>query len=98
MESEIVSPIIIEKEAISNLHFPNTEVLFDNDEQKIRTLSLQRAIKLGNNQKRKVKIVFEDDYEIKKVETTIWAVTEKNILLKRGVSIPINRIHQVSAY
>lgn len=98
MQSELVTPIIIEKETISKLHFPNTEVLSETDEKKIRTMSLQRAIKLGNNQKRKVKIVFEDDQEVKKVETTIWAVTEKNILLKRGVSIPINRIHQVSAY
>ena len=68
------------------------------EEIKVRSLAMQRAIRLGNNQKRKVKIIFEDDQAIKKVETTIWAVTEKNILLKRGVAVPINRIHQVSAY
>lgn len=98
MEPGVASPVIVEKESIPEFHFPKTEVLSDVDEKKIRQLAMQRAIKLGNNQKRKVKIIFEDDQGIKKVETTIWAVTEKNILLKRGVAIPINRIHQVSAY
>ena len=98
MEQEVITPVLIEKEEISSLHFPKEEVLKDADEMKIRSLSLQRAIKLGNNQKRKVKIFFEDDNGMKKVETTIWAITEKNILLKRGVTVPICRIHQVSAY
>ena len=98
MEQGVVKPTVVEKEAIASFNFPSKEVLVETDDVKIRNMSLQRAIKLGNNQKRKVKIVFEDDQGLKKVETTVWAVTEKNILLKRGVSIPINRIHQVSAY
>ena len=98
MEPGIASPIIVEKELISEFHFPREEVLLNADEIKSRSLAMQRAIRLGNNQKRKVKIIFEDDQAIKKVETTIWAVTEKNILLKRGVAVPINRFHQVSAY
>ncbi|MBL4652467.1 MAG: hypothetical protein JKY53_06315 [Flavobacteriales bacterium] len=98
MEPGVVSPIVVEKESISEFHFPKTEVLSNADEKKIRSLAMQRAVKLGNNQKRKVKIIFEDDQSIKKVETTVWAITEKNVLLKRGVAIPINRIHQVSAY
>ena len=98
MEPGIASPIIVEKELIAEFYFPREEVLLNTDEIKVRSLAMQRAIRLGNNQKRKVKIIFEDDQAIKKVETTIWAVTEKNILLKRGVAVPINRIHQVSAY
>ena len=98
MEQGVMSPVIVEKESIPEFHFPKTEVLSSENEIKIRSLAMGRAIKLGNNQKRKVKITFEDDQGLKKVETTIWAITEKNILLKRGVSIPISRIHQVSAY
>ncbi|MBL4624806.1 MAG: hypothetical protein JKY42_06665 [Flavobacteriales bacterium] len=98
MEQGVMSPVIVEKESIPEFHFPKTEVLSSENEIKIRSLAMGRAIKLGNNQKRKVKITFEDDQGLKKVETTIWAITGKNILLKRGVSIPISRIHQVSAY
>ena len=89
---------VIEKEDVASLHFPAVDVLSDNEDKKIRAASMQRAILLGNNQKRKVKIIFEDDTSVKKVETTIWAVTEKSILLKGGVFIPIRRIHSISAY
>lgn len=98
MEQGVITPVLIEKEEISSLHFPKEEVLKNIDDIKVRSLSLQQAIKLGNNQKRKVKITFEDDNGVKKVETTIWAITDKNILLKRGVLVPICRIHQVSPY
>jgi hypothetical protein len=94
----IQQPEVIQKETVSTLHFPSNDVIASNDDKKIRSSQLQRAILLGNNQKRKVKIVFEDDKNIKKVETTIWAVTEKSILLKGGVFIPIRRIHTISAY
>ena len=89
---------LIEKENVANLKFPNEDVLASNDEKKLRAASMQRAILLGNNQKRKVKITFADDSGIKRVETTIWAVTEKSILLKGGVFIPIRRVHSISAY
>lgn len=97
-ELSLPTPELIEKENISALHFPSHDVLVDDTAKKLRASSLQRAILLGNNQKRKVKITFEDDINIKKVETTIWAVTEKNILLKGGVFIPISRIHNISPY
>ena len=52
-------------------------------------------MKLGNSKKFKVHIIFEDKEGLKKVETTIWGVTEKNIILKRGTLIPIHRIHEI---
>ena len=60
MEPGIASPIIVEKELISGFHFPREEVLLNADEIKSRSLAMQRAIRLGNNQKRKVKIIFEN--------------------------------------
>lgn len=98
MSQTTTQPELIEKENIAGLRFPSGDVLSSNDDKKERAADLQRAIVLGNTQKRKVKIVFEDDKNIKRVETTIWAVTEKSILLKGGVFIPIRRIHSISAY
>ena len=43
----------------------------------------------------KIKIVFKDESGLKSVFTTIWATGEKNIVLKRGVIIPIRRIVDV---
>ncbi|MBL7883605.1 MAG: hypothetical protein JNL69_06025, partial [Bacteroidia bacterium] len=41
-------PVKVEKESISGLHFPDAEVLKSNDDIKIRSAALERAMKLGN--------------------------------------------------
>ena len=54
------TPISIEKENISGLKFPDTDVLTSVEEIKIRFTNLERALKLGNLEHNKIKIVFED--------------------------------------
>lgn len=85
----------IEKEEISTLRFPSADVLFDPEEVKERSRKIHRATSLGNLEKYKVSIVFEDSSGLKKVSTTIWAQTEKKIILKGGTSVPVNRIWDV---
>ena len=51
---------------------------------------------LGNLEHTKIKIYFEDDKSRKLVETTVWGVTDKRVILKKGVVIPINRVHKIS--
>lgn len=87
--------ILVEKEAIVDLHFPPEEVL--KTEEKIEALQneLERAIALGNLEHQKVKIYFEDDKKRRVVHTTIWAVTDNAIVLKQNVIIPIRRIHKL---
>ena len=95
MESRAKNPEPIEKEAIADLKFPADEILKDADAIKTRTIELERALKLGNLEKSKINIVFEDQHGVKQVNTTIWGVTDKRVILKQGVVIPINRIHEV---
>ena len=85
---------IIEKESIDKLHFPVTDVLVDKEEINQRNSDLDRALSLGNLEHSKIKIYFEDDQSKKVVETTIWGVTDKRVILKQGVVIPINRIYK----
>ena len=85
---------IIEKEAIENLHFPEIDVLEDNEAINQRNSDLDRALSLGNLEHSKIKIYFEDDQSKKVVETTIWGVTDKRVILKKGVVIPINRVYK----
>lgn len=84
----------IEKEAIHSLHFPELEVLESKEEMLQRDSDLVRALSLGNLEHGKTRIYFEDDTSKKVVETTIWGVTDKRVILKQGVVIPINRIHK----
>lgn len=86
----------IEKEKIESLKFPQDEVLSDKELIKQRETDLNRALTLGNLERSKIKIYFEDDKSHKLVETTVWGVTDKRIILKQGAVIPINRVHRIS--
>ncbi len=85
----------IEKEQIENLKFPSTEVLTDKEKINERKAELDRALTLGNREHSKIKIYFEDDSSCKVVETTVWGVTDKRVILKQGVVIPIHRVHSI---
>ncbi|MBL7892285.1 MAG: hypothetical protein JNL63_06625 [Bacteroidia bacterium] len=95
MESNLKKPVVIEKEEVANLRFPAQEVLVSEDEIKLRRAELDKALKLGNVEHGKIKVVFEDDNGIKQIETTIWGVTDKRIILKHGIVLPIHRIHEI---
>ena len=88
-----VSPVVIEKEQVSELKF-TSNVNVNKYPGKIRR-HLNWAMKLGNTYRNKVKILFQDDEGLKQVETTIWAAGDKNIALKAGVTIPIHRIIEI---
>lgn len=86
---------IIDKEEIALLKFPQTDVLDDVDEIKARISEINRALSLGNLEHSKIKIFFEDIESKKVVDTTVWGVTDKNVMLKQGVMIPIHRIYKL---
>ncbi len=86
----------IDKENIESLKFPTNEVLTDQVAIKERETELNRALSLGNLEHTKIKIYFEDDMSKKIVETTVWGVTDKRVILKQGVVIPIHRVHKIS--
>lgn len=86
----------IDKEKVEILKFPKEEVLIDKILIKDRETELNRALSLGNLEHTKIKIYFEDDKSRKVVETTVWGVTDKRVILKQGVVIPIHRVHKIS--
>lgn len=90
--------VLVAKENISELKFPKTDVLSNPADRIERQKRVNQAMTLGNTSKSKVRIVFEDAEGVKTVETTIWGVTDNNIILKRTTLIPINRIHQIKFY
>lgn len=85
----------IEKENIEGLHFPADDVLTDKHEIFQRKQDLEKAMAMGNTEHVKIEIFFEDDKEQYVTNTTVWAVTPEHIVLKKGVTIPINRIYRI---
>ena len=86
---------LVEKEEIHKLHFPHEDILTSEKAQKERRTAIDRAISLGNLEHQKVKIYFSDDEGPKRVDTTIWAVTDTAIVLKQNTILPIHRIHKL---
>ena len=86
---------LIDKELITSLNFPKTDVLEDKEAILSRKNDLDRALSLGNLEHVKIKIYFEDDKSKKMVETTIWGVTDERVILKQGAVIPVNRIYKI---
>ncbi|MCB9224845.1 MAG: hypothetical protein H6582_11745 [Crocinitomicaceae bacterium] len=87
---------VVEKELIPLLHFPKEEVLFNNFDRYQRDKDLEQAIVLGNVYRSKVKIFFEDIEGLKEVLTTIWGITDKQIILKQNITLPIHRVVRVN--
>lgn len=85
----------VQKEDIGRLHFSNEEVLLGAEAIEQRRINLEQAVVLGNTYKGKTKIVFEDNEGMKQIETHIWGLTDKRVILKQGIVIPIHRIHEV---
>jgi hypothetical protein len=82
MEAEL-----IEKEEVINYHFVKAEANPELTKDK-----LERAVRLGNEFKGKTWITFLTDQGPKKIETTVWTLTEEFIQIKGGVSIPLKSL------
>lgn len=83
---------LIDKSLIAELSWPSEDLNKIPEKRNNLLKKLNTALILGNIEKNKCRIIFQDSSGIKKTETTIWAVCEKNILIKFGHWIPIRRI------
>lgn len=68
---------------------------FTDYELRERNRRLYLAMLMGNNFHSKVRVIFNTVEGYKEVFTTIWATTEKFILLKGGNFIPLEAIAHV---
>ncbi|WP_299215248.1 hypothetical protein [uncultured Dokdonia sp.] len=92
--SEKIHPT--KKEFLYALKFAEEDVIKNRQEQEFRMYSINRAMHLGNVLKNKVRIYFRDSLDrIIFIDTTIWGVTKDDIILKKGVTIPIKSILEI---
>ncbi|WP_053058371.1 MULTISPECIES: hypothetical protein [Pedobacter] len=79
---------IVEKEHIGYLNIVNAT----EDHGTELKSKLEEAQRLGNEFKSKAIITFNTTIGPKKVDTTVWSVTEKFIQLKNNIHIPIKSL------
>jgi hypothetical protein len=89
--------ISLDKEAVETLKFHSLDVLEEVESKTLRDEDLYRALTIGNSEHVKTRIYFEDDtHKLYVVETTVWGVTDKRIILKKGTIIPIGCIYRIT--
>jgi hypothetical protein len=82
----------IEREQLKECAFKKPIYKSTDLELSERNKRLYLAMLMGNNFQSKVKIVFNTLEGYKEILTTVWATTEKFILLKGGNHIPLEAI------
>lgn len=83
----------IDKSEILNLKFSSEEVLSEIDDRKKRDWKLGRALRVGNNYKTHVNLIFQDENgKVYSTELTVWAVTEQQVVLKGTMMVPITSV------
>lgn len=83
--------VLIEKENIGDFKIVAAA---QNRSEELRS-KLRDAQRLGNEFKSKVSIAFQTEDGPKRVETTVWSLTENYVQLKSGVLIPLASIISV---
>ena len=82
---------------ISKIQFKKEDVFSSLIEKKERLKKLISAMKLGNNHKQKVRIHFMNiNDQIIEIKAKVWSVTEKYVILRNSIAIPISSIRDVN--
>lgn len=81
----------IEKESVGEYKIIPAEV----DNTATLYSKLLSAQRLGNEFKSKTTIVFQTEDGPKRIETTVWSLTERYIQIKNGILIPLKAIVEV---
>lgn len=83
----------IDKSLITTLKFSKEDVLTNIEDRKKRNWKLERALRVGNNYKTHVNLIFQDiEGKVYSTELTVWAVTEQQVVLKATMMIPITSV------
>ena len=87
---------LVDKKINRILEFPKINILEHQIEQ-VNEFIRQRKVFFSRNLNReKIEVFFTDDTGLKKVETSIWTVCEKAIILKNTTVVPYSDIVAVA--
>ncbi len=86
---------LIPKELVAGLRFPKQPLPRTVEQRQAILARLAQAMRLGNSERGKCRITFQDDEGMKAVETTIWMYDPENIVLKYGMVIPVPRVESI---
>jgi len=93
-QNQLFTPDSIDHSSIS---FKQHDILNSNHEKHERLKRLHRAMKLGNNHKHKVRLhILNANDQLMEIKAKVWSVTEKYVILKNSIMIPITSVRNVN--
>ena len=93
-QNQLLTP---DKLRFTEIQFSKEDVLNTILEKNERLKKLVSAMKLGNNHKQKVRIHFINiNNQLMEIKAKVWSVTEKYVILKNSITIPISSIQDVN--
>ena len=92
-QTQLLTP---NKLGLNNIQFKKEDVLNSEIEITVLRTKLISAMKLGNNHRQKVRIHFMNiSNQVLEIKAKVWSVTEKYVILKNSIMIPIGSIVDV---
>lgn len=88
---------LLTPDSFYDVKFTKADVLTSFFDKKERLKKLVAAMKLGNNHKMQVRIFFMNaNDQLVEIQAKVWSVTEKYVVLKNDIMIPISSIQDVN--
>ena len=88
----MVAVRIIEQTELLRVSFKNEDTMYIQEQLKSRDQKLYMAMLMGNNYYENVRILFSTEDGEREIVSRIWARTDKFIVLKGGMFIPIGSV------
>ncbi|OSY87950.1 hypothetical protein WH52_07870 [Tenacibaculum holothuriorum] len=85
-----------EREHERALKFPKINVLDQRIDQVNELLKFKRAFFLENSNREMLKIYVTDNSGLHKIETSVWTISEKGIIIKNDTVVPFGDIVAVA--
>ena len=93
-QNQLLTP---DQSHVADIQFKKGDVLNSVQEKNERLKKLISAMKLGNNHKQKVRIHFMNvNDQLMEMKAKVWSVTEKYVILRNSIAIPISSILNVN--
>jgi hypothetical protein len=83
---------ILQQEQLLTVAFKNDNNLYVQEQIKMKDQKLYMAMLMGNNYYNNVRIIFNTEEGESEIISRVWARTDKFIVLRGGVFIPINSV------
>ncbi len=90
-----MTPVKIEKENLSHLLFPKAYPELSKEKKIDLQEKLRKATLMGNSDKVKCSIVFNDSEGLKQIDTTIWEFDDEYISIKGGMTLHIKFVEDI---